>query len=248
MRAHELFAELASEKRINILQTLGHEPTKFTLLSEKFGMSSPESSRHLKRLVDANLIEKGSDGNYNLTLLGHSILASIKDANFIIDRSEYFTTHDTSPIPNEFLSQIDVLSEGEIVTGTFEIIATLDKKFDGVEEYFCFMAEDFPRQFIGKGEGLIEKGVKFRVIFPGTLVGSLLPGLSDNMKKGLDIRVMENINLLINVNDKYARVSLPGPEGVIDHNATILGSDGLFTKWCKQLFDHYWDIATPFKP
>ncbi len=58
MKVFDLFAELSSENRLGILQTLDEKPMTFTSLIKEIDMNSTEASRQLSRLTEAWLIEK----------------------------------------------------------------------------------------------------------------------------------------------------------------------------------------------
>ena len=127
MKVYDLFTELSSKKRLGILQALDEKPMKFTRLLKEFEMTSPEVSRQLNRLSDVKLIEKKGDGKYYNTLFGKLVLSCMSNLNFVSTKSEYFLKHDTAPIPQRLLSQIDALSTGEIINGVYEILSTYEK-------------------------------------------------------------------------------------------------------------------------
>lgn len=243
MKVHELFSELVSEKRLGIIQALRDKPMKFTKVSNEFEMTSPEASRQLTRLSDANLIEKRADGNYCLTFLGKLTLPSISNLEFISEKSGYFLNHDTSPIPPHLLSQMDALSEGKIVTGLYETLNRVDELYEGVNKYLWYMADEFPRYYMPKVEKKLDEGVEHRVILPKNLVSTLLPTLSEKISAGVEVRVLDEVNVLTSATDSYAALGLPGRDGKINHGTIILGFDPMFMKWCNKIFQHYWEKA-----
>lgn len=247
MEVHKLFSELASEKRLGILHALEKEPMKFTKISDKFEMTSPETSRQFSRLVEAKLVEKGENGDYCITSLGKLVLSAISDLKFISDRSDYFLNHETSPVPPHLLSRIDALSGGKIVTGLYETLNTVDKLYEGVDKYFWYISDDFPRYYLPKVEKKLDEGVEYRVIFPKNLVSTLLPTLSGKIRKGVEVRVLDEVNVLTSANDSYATLGLPGHDGKINHGAIILGFDTGFRTWCNEIFQYYWEKAAPCK-
>ncbi|MHA2218572.1 MAG: helix-turn-helix transcriptional regulator [Candidatus Hodarchaeales archaeon] len=246
MKAYDIFSELSSKTRLGILQALGNNPMKFTHISEKFKITSPEVSRQLTRLTDAKLIQKSEDGSYVLTIFGRLILSCISDMMFVSEKFDYFSSHDPSVLPSNLLSRIDTLSGGEIITGVFEIMDAIDKEFDNIREYFWYMTDDFPRHFVGRSEERIKDGVDFRIIFSDHLLKSLYPGFSDIIKENVEFRVLRDITLLVDANDRFSRVSLPGADGRIDHSATIFGRDRAFKDWCRKLFEYNWKRAMPY--
>ncbi len=248
MKVHDIFSELSSETRLEMLLSLSQGPMKFTQISEKFGITSPEASRQLHRLVDAKLVEKNVDGSYSLSIFGRLTLSCISDLRFVSEKSDYFSSHDSTLIPQDLLSRIDDMSSGGVITGEFQILDAIDKRFDGILEYFWYMTDDFPRHFIGRSEKRIEAGVNFRIIFPEKLLSDLYSSFSSIITDNVEFRVLSDVRMLVDANDKFARVALPSADGKIDHSATILGSDPRFKDWCRELFEFYWKKAEPYTP
>ncbi|MFQ6136706.1 MAG: ATP-binding cassette domain-containing protein [Candidatus Hydrothermarchaeales archaeon] len=170
-----------------------------------------------------------------------------RDLEFVSAESEYFSSHDTSPIPPHLLSQIDSLTGGKIVTGVYEALHTADELFKDVEKYFWYMSDDFPRYYLPKVEKKLDEGVEFKVIFPKDLVTTLLPTLSKKIREGVEVRVLDEVKMTVNANDSYVNVGLPEKEGKIDHDVIIFGYNPRFKKWCKGVFEYYWEKAEPFR-
>jgi predicted transcriptional regulator len=247
MKVYELFTELSSENRLGILQTLNEKPMTFTSLIKEVDMNSTEASRQLSRLTEARLIEKKGDGKYYNTLFGKLVLSSISDLNFISEKSGYFLEHDTAPIPPDLLRQIDALSKGEIITGVYNILNTHEKLGDGIKSYMWYMSDDFPRHHLPGIEKKLEEGVEIKVILPNVMCSAkpFTSPLSEKNRKRLEIKVLDEIKISIIVSDNFSLLELPGPDGKIDHNTAIFGSDDRFREWCKKLFLYYWTKCHP---
>ncbi|MCZ7385432.1 MAG: DUF1724 domain-containing protein [Candidatus Methanoperedens sp.] len=247
MKVYELFTELSSENRIGILQTLDEKPMTFTSLIKEVDMNSTEASRQLSRLTETKLIEKKGDGRYYNTLFGKLVLSSISDLDFISEKSGYFLEHDTACIPLDLLRQIDALSTGEIVTGVYNILNTHEKLGDGINSYMWYMSDDFPRHHLPYIENRLEEGVEMKVILPKYMCSTkpFSAPLSEENRKRLEIKVLEEVKISIIVSDKFSMLELPGPDGKIDHNTAIFGYDDLFRDWCKKLFLYYWTKCQP---
>ncbi len=242
MKVYELFTELASENRLAILQTLNEKPNTFTNLIKEVDINSTEASRQLSRLTEALLIEKKGDGRYYNTLFGKLIISSISDMNFISERSGYFLEHDTAPIPLDLLRQIDALSEGEIVTGVYNILNTHEKLSEDLKGRFWYMSDDFPRHHLPNVEKVLEHGMELRVIFPKNLFRSLK--LGEKNREKIQFRVLDDIKLSIMTTNRFSMLKLPGPDGKIDQNTAIFGYDERFKEWCEKLFRYYWDTKS----
>ena len=239
MKVYELFAELSSGKRLDILRALNEKNMTFTSLIKEVDMTSAEASRQLSRLTDARLIEKKGDGRYYNTLLGKLVIISISGMNFISEKSGYFLEHDTSPIPLDLLGQMDALSKGEIVTGVYNILNTQEKLSEGLSGHFWYMSDDFPRHHLPNVEKVLEKGMEIRVIFPKNLLMTLK--LSDKNREKIQFREQDEIKLSVMTSNSFSMLKLPGQDGKIDQNTAIFGHDERFRKWCENLFQYYWE-------
>ncbi len=245
MKVCELFTELSSENRLGILQTLDEKPMTFTSLIKEVDMNSTEASRQLSRLIEARLIEKKGDGRYYNTLFGKLVLFSISNLSFISETSGYFLEHDTAPIPLDLLKQIDALSNGEIITGVYNILNTHEKL--GKKGYFWYMSDDFPRHHLPDIEKKLEEGLEIRVILPKYMCSTkpLSGPLSEKNRKKIEIKVSDEIKISVIATDSFSMLELPGPDGKIDQNTAIFGYDDRFREWCKKLFQYYWTKCYP---
>ncbi len=239
MKVFDLFAELSSEKRIGILQTLDEKPMTFTNLIKQVDMTSTEASRQLSRLTEARLIEKKGDGIYYNTLLGKLVISAISDMDFISEKSGYFLKHDTAQIPLDLLRQIDALSTGEIVTGVYNILNTHEKLGDGIKSYMWYMSDDFPRHHVPNIEKKLEEGLEIKVILPNDLCSPSI--LTEKSRNKIKVKVLDEIKISVIVSDKFCIIQLPGLDGKIDQNTAIFGYDDRFREWCKKLFQYYWE-------
>jgi energy-coupling factor transporter ATP-binding protein EcfA2 len=170
-----------------------------------------------------------------------------RDLEFITPESEYFQTHDTSPVPSHLLKHIDALNGGKIVTGIYETLHTADELFKDVKKYFWYMSDDFPRYYLPKVEEKIEAGVDVRVIFPKGLIKTIQPALSKKIREKVQVRVLDEVKININANDSFVDIGLPDKNGKIDHDVIVFGYNPKFKKWCKEIFEHYWEKAEPYE-
>jgi predicted transcriptional regulator len=243
MKSHELFAELASENRIAILKALEKEPLKFTHLTSVIDATSPETSRQLNRLSKMDLIVKDGNGSYSLTSLGKLVVSSISNLETIAKISDFFLHHDTSPIPPHLLREIDSLKEGEVIEGVFVLVNRMTEVFEEIHEYAWYLSDDFPRFFIPMVEKKLDEGVNFRAIYPGDFAEKLLVDVPENILNSTEILTLDEVNIIINVTDRFGLLALPGPDGKVDRDNVLVGSDDVFIDWCKKVFEYYWGTA-----
>ncbi|MFQ5975647.1 MAG: transcriptional regulator FilR1 domain-containing protein [Candidatus Hydrothermarchaeales archaeon] len=109
------------------------------------------------------------------------------------------------------------------------------------------MSDDFPRYYLPKVEKKLDAGVEVKVIFPKELIKTIQPTLSEKVRKGVKVRVLDEVKININANDSFVDVGLPDKSGKIDHDVIIFGYNPKFKKWCKEVFEYYWEKAEPFE-
>ena len=70
----DMLFEVSSEIRLRILKSLINVPATLTDISNLLDVSMTEASRHFNRLSQIGLIKKNPDRDYNITILGKTIL------------------------------------------------------------------------------------------------------------------------------------------------------------------------------
>ncbi|WP_457918969.1 ArsR family transcriptional regulator [Candidatus Lokiarchaeum ossiferum] len=111
--------------RIQILQILNEEDQNLSKLATKIGLvSNSEISRHLSRLGEQSLIRKERETGryYQITAFGKAIMNSLDNFVFLSINSDYFTDHSIADIPLSLQSQISVLQNAEIISGTGNVM------------------------------------------------------------------------------------------------------------------------------
>ena len=78
-----VFLEIASEQRLNILKQLSKENLNISKLAKILEATNPEVHRNIGRLLKNGLIEKNTDGNYQLTTYGKIMLVQIPSISFV---------------------------------------------------------------------------------------------------------------------------------------------------------------------
>ena len=115
MSLSDLYFELSNEDRINILNILSEEPLNLSKLSKRLDITNQECSRHLSRLIEAKLINKTPETQYQISQFGELILRSKGGQSFIFKHRDYFNSHSLSAIPTSFVNRIGELSESQYI-------------------------------------------------------------------------------------------------------------------------------------
>jgi predicted transcriptional regulator len=245
----ELLFLIASIDRLTLLLEIHSEKRRLTHLAAKLSATPQETSKHLRRLRDAKLIEKDSEGFFSLTALGNIILNILPALKFVIQNGNYFLSHDLSSLPLEFIERLGELQEFEYDERVGFVLAYTQRVVQDAEEYIWLMA-DHPlgnEEYVG-GKKLEISNVTWRVIIPaGSSVDwtRLRSSVGDH-KGRIEYALIEDSNEIhagIALNEKIAGLTFPDITGKLDFNSGFRGSDLLFHKWCYDLFVFHWNKA-----
>jgi predicted transcriptional regulator len=225
---------------MSILNDLINEPLKPSNLAQKHNMTVTETSRHIQRLSDEELISKDAEGYYKVTPYGKLILSLLPSLSFVLENRKYFQEHDTSMLPSEFIARFGELSNFTFNEDTISNLLHHMKILKESEEFCWTAATQFHLSappFIAEA---LERGVDLRTILPTDLT----PPPDFTPAKGVQRRALSSFNLVVIVSEKEAVVGLPYLSGKMDHSQ-YFSMDSDFLKWCKDLFLYYWNIAKP---
>jgi len=137
----KLLFDIASSDRLTLLFAIRKENLRLTHLAEKINATIQETSRHLGRLTDANLIEKNSDGSYTVTSYGRLVLILLSSYNFLSKNKDYFLSHDISFLPQEFIERIGELSVYEYSVNVSNVLRHIEQVINSANEYVWLMAD-----------------------------------------------------------------------------------------------------------
>jgi predicted transcriptional regulator len=243
-KLNKLLFELSSPERTRILLQLQKQPSKLSHVSRKLDLTVTESTRHLKRLSDAGLINKGSDGLFELTQYGQIALNLLSPLDFITKHRNYFFEYDLSPIPDEFLFRLGELANGKFGEDVFSNIEYTENEFRNAKKFIWIQTDQILKNLIPIVFEKIKQPFDFRFISPESVMPpdnkAPIPSTLPSVQK----RVVPKVDVIVIVTEKAAGFCLPNKSGKIDYR-NIHGTDPKFRKWCEDLFLYYWNQAKP---
>jgi predicted transcriptional regulator len=245
----ELLFLIASIDRLTLLIEIQNGKYRLTHLTNKLSATPQETSKHLKRLRDAMLIEKDSDGFFSLTVLGNIILNLLPSLKFVFQNRNYFLSHDISSLPLQFIERLGELHRFEYDEKVGFVLAYTQRVIYDAEEYVWLMA-DHPlggQEYVG-GNKLDISDVTWRVIIPAgsNIDWTKLRSSVGEHKYRIEYALVEDsigIHAGIALNEKMAGLTFPDMTGRLDFNSGFRSSDLLFHKWCHDLFEFHWNKA-----
>jgi len=225
---------------MTILQSLRKEGLNLSHIAKRLDITITEAARHLQRLTEAQIIEKGPEGRYRLTSYGELILQQLPGLRFIICNRQYFLEHDMSHLPHQFIARIGELSKSSLNRDSLASIAYAELVLKQAEEYSWSLTQQIIVSSLRTIEEKIKEGVKIRSLLPENIV--MPPGFYP--VNGVERRTLPIIRLRVMVTDKEAMLGLPFLNGQMDY-AQLISKDLMFREWCKDLFLFYWEKAKP---
>lgn len=255
----DLLFEVSNEERMRILHRLKEEGMTITSLSRVLDITTQEASRHVSRLGGVGLTVRDPDGRHSLTPYGRLTLRQIRGIEFISLHRDYFRAHTLAAMPTEYVARIGELAGSALTENVMITIHSIEETIQEAEEYLLninvpYIASAFP--LIRES---IERGVKARFLHTRDLV---LPEimrddrdrtfsdqiLAEARRSGIyEERVIDEIDLVLYMSEKrVAIVTFPQEEGGFDFLGFTSTEEGAH-KWCRDVFMHYWEGATPVR-
>ncbi len=246
----DLFFELSSEERMKILNTIKGERSKLTNLARTLGITNQECSRHVSRLADVGLVEKKPDGFIRLTSYANQVLTQLKSLDFSLRHRQYFLEHTTERIPSGFQMRLGELSNSQIVDDVMVVFNNIEKMYNDAEVCILRVTDRFMLTTMPYADKAFERGVTLRMLDPEDIV--VPSNYKNTPKRDEALTNRQFLNNSINRCDFFlamsekgvAALSFPRTDGRFDYTG-LTSSDPDFSKWCSDLFEHYWTESKP---
>ena len=235
----KLFFELASETRLDILRELKNENLKMQEIADRINVTATEAFRQLERLSNAMLVQRQPNGAFALAEFGKLVLPLSSSIEFASKHKEYFSTHDMTRLPIQFVNRLGELWNANLIMDTVETLNKAQRAFIEAEEYGWGIAEGTIPERMGQiMDEVIRKGVKLRFLIPETrLPTSASP---PPPVKNLEMRGLTELPAIVVLTEKEGAVCFRQVGGRVDY-AGFFGKDPAFLNWVKDLFLYYWD-------
>ena len=251
-RFYELLFEVSNEYRHRILILLQGKALRLTDLTTELGVTAPEARRHIARLREVELIQRNSDGWYNLTPYGETCLFLFREFSFLSVNREYFLTHILSKIPNAFVKQIGELKSSTNFSNPMDFLRHTEILIKESTEYVWLIVDQFPMYSVSTIVEAIKRGVEFRIIeHKERIFNTDLDVMTSEETQALGLtrsahlveqRLVDDVGTYLFLSDSRCVIAFPTTDGSYDYKG-FMSSDDSSLKWCMKLFQHYWDEA-----
>lgn len=253
----DLLFEVSNEDRLRIMRRLERGATSVTGLSKELELTTQESSRHLSRLGEVGLTSKDPDGNHSLTPFGRLILEQLQGLEFTSGHRDYFVSHSLAGLPPEFVGRMGELGRSAYIDDVMVTVHNVEKILREADEYVLdlnmpFVASAFPLIREAYGRGVVGR-------FLHTQELKLPPSMEDERMQFMDEdwiqkimasgvqeeRLTEEVGLVLYMSEReVAIIAFPTVSGRFD----LLGfssDDERTHRYCRDIFDHYWERGRP---
>jgi predicted transcriptional regulator len=212
-------------------------------IARRLSVTPTEAFRQLQRLSEALLVQKQTEGTFAITHYGKLVLQLSSSLDFVFKHKNYFSTHDVSRLPHQFVNRIGELSQTNLIMDTIEGLNKAERMYIEAEQYAWGLAEGRIPELMGPiMNEQIRKGLKVRMLVlerflpPNAIPPAKLPNL--------EIKTLPEIPAIIALTEKEAAVCFHQVGGRTDY-AGFYGKDLIFLNWIKDLFLYYWGKGKP---
>ena len=249
----DLFMELASDTRCDILKTIEKQKTRSNEIAKKLYLTVQETHRNTARLADAGIITKDSDGFFLLTAFGKMIVQNMDSFYFFNKHKKFFQNHSLGNLPKKFILQISALNNCKLIKGAFVINEEMTDVSTGGDYLKVISAHTPPDSFRATNE-LAKKGRKAMVVYGKNTI------MPDSVKKEMKTptvrklildgirqhKMIERVPIFLVVNNQKGLVVFPDLKNDIDLNFGFVGTDSEFLEWCHDYHQYVWEHANEF--
>lgn len=210
-----------------------------------------EVSRHLKRLIDKNLIFKEINNEYYITNIGKIFLRMMEIFEVSLNHRDFLNSHEITSIPVNLVFQLGKLKDVEFGDKTMENMEIFENLVKESEYFLYAITDQYQKSLLKEAEKKMrDQSIKIKALVDKNLIKSY------NIPKGWsklfeepkiffrdmleNIRILDEINVSLIVSDKGAILFL-SKDGEIDYSQSLMDNHESFINWTKQLFEWYWD-------
>lgn len=249
-----MFFEFSNEGRFEVFKSLYKGKKRHSQLEKDLDIRGSEISRHLKRLIEKNLVKKSTDNKYVITNIGKLFLDVLELFEVSLKFESFFNTHNIDIFPLNLILQLGNLKSIKIGSGTMQNIELWADMIKNSEKYILAISDQFQDSILPAVERKINNiSIDIRALIDKNVLNSRgYEKLHDRHTFYQKINITQNIRMLkqiefsLLVTDKGTILFL-GKEGKIDYSECLFDENEIFIEWSKELFEWYWKKGTNIK-
>lgn len=253
----EDFLEISSEQRLRILLILLEKKAKIATLAKELDATNPEVHRNINRLLKNGLVKKETDGNFTLSIYGHTICTQIPLLDFVSSNKKFFENHTFGDLALKFIQRLGALHGAKRFKGVVKVIEKWNEIHQNAQKYIYNILPEIPysEDIIKIVESKLQSGINIRSIFAENTIVSekrdeifKKKNFRKHIQEGILERKMENnVSIATLLNEKEACIIFPKLDNEPDMSEIFYSSDPQFHEWCLDFFNDSWKKAGSFQ-
>src|SRR5215831_1095407 len=140
----ELFMELASDTRRDILQKLYESELKLSRIASELDLTLQEAHRNIIRLSKLGLVEKSADNSFAISSFGKIIFDQLAPFDFLLGNENFFKKHSTGDLPRKFIERLGELRNSTLVCGVGPVFERWKKMARETKSFINFITNQYP--------------------------------------------------------------------------------------------------------
>ena len=252
------FVELSNDLRINMLLGILEKGSgKISEIAKTHAVPVQEVARNFKRMTEAGLVRKNSEGEYKLTRVGDLACCNIPSFIFISNNKKYFDFHNFGYIPIKFVQRLGSFVDTELLHGAPVVLDRWKSIYNNASEKINIISSElFDAEFVDMITKKIKKNSDIKASYIMS-TDTIMPKQrrEDLIDKGLhslisekkiERKMLKKIRTILVANENEAMVMFPSIDGQSDVREAFYGTDPQFIEWCEDYFEDSWKKSDSF--
>lgn len=244
-----------SEKRKNLLLLLMEGPRDIEQIKTSLNVTSKAMMPQIKILKKQGLVIQ-KENTYMLSEIGKLVVGNmlplLNTLEVLEENKEYWTSRDTSVIPQEQFMRLGELGECMVIEPDLNHLFDLPREFtENLIKSRCIMSSlsYYHPLYSSLYSRLAKSGAEMEIVLTKAVLERLKNDCRDELETLLDsestvVKICEeNLNLpTIAVTEKFMYICLFNKQGKYDHRK-VMSFDASALRWGRELFMHYNELS-----
>lgn len=244
-----------SEKRKNLLLLLMEGPRDIEQIKTSLNVTSKAMMPQIKILKKQGLVLQ-KENTYMLSEIGKLVVGNmlplLNTLEVLEENKEYWTSRDTSVIPQEQFMRLGELGECMVIEPDLNHLFDLPREFtENLIKSRCIMSSlsYYHPLYSSLYSRLAKSGAEMEIVLTKSVFDRLKNDCRDELETLLDsentvVKVCEeNLKLpTIAVTEKFMYICLFDKQGKYDHRK-VMSFDASALRWGRELFIHYNELS-----
>lgn len=243
-----------SEKRKNLLLLLMEGPRDIEQIKTSLNVTSKAMMPQIKILKKQGLVLQ-KENTYMLSDIGKLVVGNmlplLNTLEVLEENKEYWTSRDTSVIPQEQFMRLGELGECMVIEPDLNHLFDLPREFtENLIKSRCIMSSlsYYHPLYSSLYSRLAKSGAEMEIVLTKAVLERLKNDCRDELETLLDsentvVKICEDLNLpTIAVTEKFMYICLFNKQGKYDHRK-VMSFDASALRWGRELFMYYNELS-----